>query len=52
MNPIIPNQVYINPDDSDDGKFIDKTIAAFLRCCCPEIFDKDKLDKGDDKGVL
>lgn len=52
MNPMNPNQVYINPDDSDDGKFIDKTIAAFLRCCCPEIFDKDKLDKGDDKGVL
>lgn len=51
MNPINPKQVYINPDDNDDGKSIDKTIAAFLRCYCPEIFGNDKLDGGDDKGV-
>lgn len=55
MNPIIPNQVYINPDGDDDGKSIDRLIAAFVYCHCHEIFRKDdkynKLDKGDDKGV-
>lgn len=51
MNPIIPNQMYINPDGDDDGKSIDKTMAAFLRCYCPEIFDNDKLDGGDGKDV-
>lgn len=49
MNPIIPNQVYINPDGDDDGKSIYKIMAALLYHYYPGIFNKDhKMDKGDD----